>query len=119
MVESQHASGALRRLRVRGLVGFLLCAGLAGLLWVGADAVGTRECFDTAYGLPAERGGMTERGCEVTIATRVGPVTTVLPTLDEGIAFLALLAGLAGAVPPGICLWLATRRRPGSTSGSS
>lgn len=53
---------------------------------------------------------MTEEGCVITVPTTTsGVVSGAPPTLDEPIAMVALLAGLAGAVPPGVCLWLATR----------
>ena len=106
------APGRARFLRLTGLVGALVCAGLAALMWLSADVMGTRECMDNAYGLGVEGGGisMTEQGCEVTVPTTSGLVSGVLPTLSEPIARAALIAGLAGAVPPGVCLWLATRR---------
>lgn len=101
-----------RRLQIIGLAGAFLCAGLAGLLWLGADVLGTKECMETGYGLGVEGGGslMTEEGCELTVPTTMGTVSGVLPTLNEPVATAALLAGLAGAIPPSICLWLATRR---------
>ncbi|MBC2902447.1 hypothetical protein [Streptomyces cupreus] len=64
------------------------------------------------HGLLVEGGGtsMTEWGCDVSLPTTAGQVTGLLPTLSEPVAGAALTAGLAGAVPPSICLWLATRR---------
>ncbi|MFF3286206.1 hypothetical protein [Streptomyces sp. NPDC003023] len=101
-----------RLLRSVGLAGALMLAVLAALLWFGADAIGSRQCMEDGHGLLVEGGGtsMTEQGCEVTVPTASGSLTASLPTLSEPVAGAALLAGLAGAVPPGICLWLATRR---------
>jgi hypothetical protein len=109
MVESDNRA---HNLRVLGLTGALLCAGLSALLWLGADVLGTKECMETGYGLGVEGGGslMTEQGCELTVPTTMGMVSGVLPTISEPVATAALIAGLAGALPPGICLWLATRR---------
>lgn len=111
-IGDSHALDRGRLLRVMGLAGALLCMGLAGLLWLGADVLGTRQCMESGYGLGVEGGGsgMTEEGCEVTVPTTMGVVRGVLPTLSEPVARAALIAGLAGAVPPSICLWLATRR---------
>lgn len=110
-IGDNRAPDRARRLRVMGLIGTLLCAGLAGLLWLGADVLGTKECLDNGYGLPADSMGMTKEGdCQITVSTTYGAVTGVLPTISEPIAGVALIAGLAGAVPPSICLWLATRR---------
>jgi len=107
-----HAPDGARRLRMMGLAGALLCAGLATLLWLGADVLGTKQCMESGYGLLVESGGslMTKEGCELTVPTTMGVVSGVLPTLSEPVARAALIAGLAGAVPPSICLWLATRR---------
>jgi hypothetical protein len=101
-----------RQLRMMGVTGALLCAGLAALLWLGADVLGTKECMETGYGLGVEGGGslMTEEGCELTVPTTMGMVSGVLPTIREPVATAALITALAGALPPGICLWLATRR---------
>lgn len=101
-----------RVLRRAGLTGAFLLAALAALLWLGANAAGAKRCLDNDHGLAVEGGGisMTERGCEVIVPTTMGTVTGVVPTLYEPIATPALIAGLAGAVPPSICLWLATRR---------
>ncbi|MFF8842048.1 hypothetical protein ACF08N_04825 [Streptomyces sp. NPDC015127] len=104
-----QAPGRNRSLRTTGLTGMLLFAALAAVLWLVADASGTKKCFDSGYGL-GDSITMTEEGCEVTVRTADGVRSSVLPTLDEPIATAALIAGLAGAVPPGICLWLATRR---------
>jgi hypothetical protein len=103
-----------RLLRRAGLAGALLLAALAAVLWFGANAIGAKQCMDDGHGLLVESGvtSITERGCEVTVPTTTGRVTGLLPTLSEPVAGAALIAGLAGAVPPGICLWLATRRRP-------
>ncbi|WP_274559590.1 hypothetical protein [Streptomyces spiramyceticus] len=100
-----------RRLLFIGLAGALLCAGLASLLWLGADVLGTKECMEAGYGLGVEGGGslMTEEGCKLTVPTTMGTVSGVLPTINESVATAALLAGLAGAIPPSICLWLATK----------
>ncbi|MBT2364132.1 hypothetical protein J7E88_02000 [Streptomyces sp. ISL-10] len=87
----------------------LLFVALAAVLWLVADAFATRKCFDSGYGL-GDSTSMTEEGCEVTVRAADGDRSTVLPTLDEPISTAALIAGLAGAVPPGICLWPATRR---------
>jgi hypothetical protein len=68
--------------------------------------------MDDGYGLGVPGGGisMTEEGCVITVPTTTsGVVSGAPPTLNEPIAMVALLAGLAGAVPPGVCLWLATR----------
>ncbi|MFI2371654.1 hypothetical protein [Streptomyces sp. NPDC018833] len=102
-----------RFLRRMGLTGAFVLAGLAALLWLGADVVGTKECLDNGYGIVVEGGGMAmtkEGDCRITVPTTLGVLSGVLPTLSEPIARAALLAGLAGAVPPSICLWLATRR---------
>ncbi|MEV8312250.1 hypothetical protein AB0P36_34390 [Streptomyces flavidovirens] len=101
-----------RLLRRAGLAGALLLAVVATLLWLGANAIGAKQCIEDGHGLLVEGGGtsMTERGCEVTVPTTAGRLTGLLPTLSEPVAGAALIAGLAGAVPPSICLWLATRR---------
>ncbi|OAH12224.1 hypothetical protein [Streptomyces jeddahensis] len=101
-----------QKLRIIGLTGALLCAVLSALLWLGADVLGTKECMENGYGLGVEGGGslMTEQGCELTVPTTMGVVSGVLPTISEPVATAALIAGLGGALPPGICLWLATRR---------
>lgn len=101
-----------RLLRRAGLAGTLLLAVAATLLWFGANAIGAKQCIEDGHGLLVEGGGtsMTERGCEVTVSTTAGRLTGLLPTLSEPVAGAALIAGLAGAVPPSICLWLATRR---------
>ncbi|MGP3979861.1 hypothetical protein [Streptomyces sp. KR80] len=101
--------GRNRVLRRAGLTGALLLAAVAALLWLGADVVATKECFDSGYGL-GESISMTEEGCEVTARGPDGERSSVLPTLSEPIGTVALIAGLAGAVPPSICLWLATRQ---------
>ncbi|MFJ5731526.1 hypothetical protein [Streptomyces paradoxus] len=95
-----------------GLAGALLLVILAALLWFGANAIGAKRCMEDGHGLLVEGGGtsMTERGCEVSVPSTAGRVTGLLPTLSEPVAGAALIAGLAGAVPPSICLWLATRR---------
>ncbi|MEV4332985.1 hypothetical protein AB0K02_20970 [Streptomyces sp. NPDC049597] len=107
--DTHQAPGRHRSLRTAGLTGMLLFMALAAVLWLVADAFATRKCFDGGYGL-GDSVSMTEEGCEVTVRTADGARSAVLPTLDEPIATAALIAGLAGAVPPGICLWLATRR---------
>lgn len=101
-----------RRLRRAGLAGALLLAVLAAVLWFGANAIGAKQCLEDGHGLLVEGGGvsMTERGCEVAVPTTAGRATGLLPTLSEPVAGAALIAGLAGAVPPSVCLWLATRR---------
>ena len=111
-IADYQATDRARLLRTMGLAGALLCAGLAILLWLGADVLGTKQCMETGYGLGVEGGGslMTEAGCELTVPTTMGVVSGVLPTLSEPVARAALIAGLAGAVPPSVCLWLATRR---------
>ncbi|NWF31231.1 hypothetical protein HW130_34245 [Streptomyces sp. PKU-EA00015] len=98
-----------RRLRTIGLTGALLLAGMAALLWLGADAVASRECFDTGYGL-GDSISMTAEGCEVTVRTAEGERSAVLPTVSEGLAGAAVITALTAAVPPYVCLWLATRR---------
>ncbi|GAA4891891.1 hypothetical protein ACFPM3_17625 [Streptomyces coeruleoprunus] len=102
-----------RSLRRAGLAGALLFAVLAGLLWSAAGVLGARQCLDNGHGLGVEGGGMslTERGCEITVPTTAGRVTGLVTTLSEPVAGAALVAGLAGAVPPCVCLWLVTRRR--------
>lgn len=108
-----HDPGRARHLRVLGLTSTFVLAALAALLWLGAYAVGTKRCMDNGYGLGVPGGGisMTEEGCVITIPTTTsGVVSGAPPTLNEPIAAAALIAGLAGAVPPSICLWLATRR---------
>lgn len=109
----RNAPDPNRVLRRAGLIGSLLVATTAGVLWLGADVVGTRECMDHAYGLGVEGGGstMTEKGCEVTVpTTTMGPVTAALPTLNEPLAATALVVGIGSAVPPVVRLWLSTRR---------
>lgn len=102
----------IRLLRRAGLASALVLAVLSALLWFGANAIGAKRCMDDGHGMLVEGGGtsMTERGCEVTVPTTAGRVTGLLPTISEPVAGAALIAGLAGAVPPNICLWLATRR---------
>jgi hypothetical protein len=111
--DDNQVPGRARHLRMMGLTGALLLAGLAALLWLGADVTGTKECMANAYGLGVEGGGtsMTEAGCQVTVPTTTsGLVSGVLPTLSESLAGAALIAALACALPPAACLWLATRR---------
>jgi hypothetical protein len=95
------------------LTGAIVLAALAGLLFLAADATASRKCGHNAYGLSVEGGGVswTEQGCEVTVPTSYGRVSAVLPTLDEGLATVALVVGVAAAIPPSVALWLVTRRR--------
>jgi hypothetical protein len=98
-----------RFLRRTGLAGALSLAALAALLWFVADATATRECFDTGYGL-GDSISMTEEGCQVTVRTADEVRSAVLPTLSEPLATAALITAVGSALPPVICLWLATRR---------
>jgi hypothetical protein len=50
----RRVPGRARHLRMMGLTGALLLAGLAALLWLGTDVTGTKECMDSAYGLGVE-----------------------------------------------------------------
>ncbi|MFD7409855.1 hypothetical protein ACFV7R_46435 [Streptomyces sp. NPDC059866] len=105
----RHTHDHDRLLRRVGLAAALGLAALAALLWFVADATATKECFDTGYGL-GDSISMTEEGCEVTVRAADGVRSAVLPTLSEPLATAALVTAVGSALPPTICLWLATRR---------
>lgn len=107
--QGQQTHAHDRLLRRVGLTAALGLIALAALLWFIADATATKECFDTGYGL-GDSTSMTEQGCEVTVRAADGIRSAVLPTLSEPLARTALFTAAGSALPPTICLWLATRR---------
>lgn len=81
MSVSSDLPGRGHRLRAFGLLGAVLCAGLAAALWFGANVAGARECHGNGYGLSVEGGTtMTEQGCVVSVPTKDGVVRAALPT---------------------------------------
>jgi hypothetical protein len=85
------------------IVGSVFLVLLALALWVGAGAVGARECLDTGYGFAVEGGSvnMTDAGCQVTVPTRDGQVVSApLPSRHDGLATAALVVALLAVVPP-------------------
>lgn len=100
-----------RTLRTVGLTAALGLAVLAAVMFFVADAVATKKCLDTGYGL-ADRISMTEEGCELTVRAADGTTrSAVVPTLSEPLATAALATAVGSAVPPVVCLWLAARRQ--------
>ena len=105
---------------VAALVGSMFLVFVALALWVGAGAVGARECLDTGYGLAVEGGSvdMTDAGCQVTVPTRDGPVVSApLPSRHDGLATAAFGVALLAVVPPFAAQWALARRNRDRRAG--
>lgn len=97
--------GFLTRRRALGMLGAVVLAVLAGLLWLAASMAAAKRCLEGPhFGMEGNGSAVRGVGCWTYWVTPAGPFEAIVPMLTPGFAMIPFVAGLLVALPPLLCL---------------